>query len=305
MPVPVRLFQAIWLLVFAIDALASDDVAPVEFSPAKVFGQLPAGWTLGACSAVAIGPADEVYVFHRGQHPILCFDSEGKFQRSFGDDEIHTAHGLRVDADGALWATDIGNHRVFKFESAGKLLLTLGTGQPGSGREQFDRPTDVAFGPQGAIYVADGYGNSRVVQFSPSGAYLREWGRKGKRLGEFNLPHAALFDPQGRLLIGDRENNRIQIFDADGKFQQAWRGPAPYGLAQDRDGNLFLADGRANKVLLLSQDGKVRQSWGGPGTAPGRFSMPHMLALDSEGNLYVAEVNGRRVQKFARQPAGR
>lgn len=274
----------------------------VDFLPGAEFGKLPAGWTLGSCAAVAISAKGEVYLFHRGQHPIICFDAEGNYLRSWGDDVIQTAHGLRVDRDDNVWATDIGGHRVYKFDSTGKVLLALGTGKPGDGTDQFNQPTDVAFGPAGEFFVSDGYGNSRVMKFSPSGGYLGSWGTAGKGPGQFKLPHSILLDSQGRLLVGDRENNRIQLFDLEGKLLGAWRGPAPYGLAQDAAGNRFVADGRANQVLLLDEHGKVQRRWGGKGTAPGKFEMPHMLALDSAGNLYVAEVNGKRLQKFPRQP---
>jgi DNA-binding beta-propeller fold protein YncE len=273
----------------------------VDFHPPQDFLQLPAGLTLGACSAVAVNSKDEVFLFHRGKQPILCFDKEGKFLRSWGDDQIHTAHGLRVDKEDNVWVTDIGNHRVFKFDSQGKELLGLGTGKPGTENDQFDKPTDIAFGPDGEFFISDGYGNSRVLKFSPNGGFIKTWGTPGMRGSEFNLPHSIIVDTKNRVLVGDRENNRIQVFDLEGKPLAIWRGYAPYGLAFDPSGNLFVADGRANKVNLLDGAGKVKKSWGRKGPKPGQFDMPHMLAFDSAGNLYVAEVNGQRLQKFVRK----
>jgi DNA-binding beta-propeller fold protein YncE len=265
------------------------------------FSGLPADYTVGACSAVAITKKGEILIFHREKHPILCFSSEGKYLRAWGDDEMHTPHGLRVDPEGNIWATDIGVHRVFKYDSEGKLLLTLGTGVAGTGKDQFDRPTDIAFGSKGEVYVSDGYGNSRVLKFSPSGALITTWGTPGKRDGEFNVPHSIVVDRQERVLVGDRENNRIQVFDADGKHLATWKGFAPYGLAFDASGMLFVADGRSHHLLQLDDKGKVAQRWGTEGIKPGQYELPHMLAIDSAGDLYVAEVNGKRVQKLVRQ----
>ncbi|MBT4863705.1 MAG: hypothetical protein HON53_01110, partial [Planctomycetaceae bacterium] len=240
--------------------------------------------------------------FHRGKRPILVFDREGKFIRSWGDDLIGKAHGLRIDADDNVWVTDIGHHMVFKFNSTGKLLLALGqTDKPGLGENQFDKPTDVAFGPKGEIYVTDGYGNSRVMKFAANGKFLASWGKPGKGRGEFDLPHSICIDKQGRVLVGDRENDRVQVFTADGKLLAVWPGFAPYGMELDKDGRLFVADGRASQVLQIDSTGKVQNSWGEKGAKPGQFNLPHMLAVDSAGNLYVAEVGNLRLQKLKRK----
>jgi DNA-binding beta-propeller fold protein YncE len=275
--------------------------AAAEFVPVPDFLKVPAGWTLGPCSAVSVSGKGEIYLFHRGPHPVICFDAYGNFLRSWGDDVIQTAHGLRIDRDGNLWVTDIGQHRVFKLDANGKVLLTLGNGKAGTGFDQFDRPTDVAIGPQGEIFVSDGYGNTRVMKFSPTGGFIKSWGEPGSGPGQFNLPHAIVLDPRGRLLVGDRENKRIQVFDQEGKLLTIWTGFAPFGLALDKDGGLFVADGYAHKVFCLDLDGKILQSFGGQGKLPGQFELPHMLAVDAEGNLLVTEINGKRIQKFTRK----
>jgi DNA-binding beta-propeller fold protein YncE len=270
-----------------------------DYRPVSGWPKLPDDVKLGPVSAVATDSSDHVFVFHRGKRPVLVFDREGKFLRSWGDDYIKTAHGLRIDHDNNVWVTDIGNHQVLKFDAEGKLLLALGKkGEPGDGPDRFDRPTDVAVAPGGEFYVSDGYGNSRVLKFSREGKLLTQWGKKGKGEGEFNLPHAICLDAKGRVYVGDRENNRVQVFDAGGKFLAQWKeSGAPYGLflADDR---LFVADGRAGWVKVLDLDGKPLGRWGEKGTGPGQFSMPHMLCVDSRGAVYVAEVDGRRVQKF-------
>jgi len=292
------------LLLAALTGPAWTDDGPTgtfpDYRPVQGWPKLPDGVKLGPVSAVATDSADRVFVFHRGQHPVLVFDRDGKFLRSWGDDQIKAAHGLRIDHDNNVWITDTGYHQVFKFDAEGKLLLTLGTkGQPGVGPDSFNRPTDVAVAPTGEFYVADGYGNSRVLKFSKEGKLLKQWGQKGNGPGEFDLPHAICLDAQGKVYVADRENNRIQVFDADGKFLAVWKeSGAPYGLFLTREGQMFVADGLANWVKVLDREGKTLGRWGGPGKGPGQFALPHMLCVDSQGAVYVAEVDGQRVQKF-------
>ncbi len=296
------------LLAFAIAFLTSaatgrggecDAEKFPDYRPVAGWPQLPPKVVLGPVSAVATDAKDRVYVAHRGPKPVMVFERDGTFVRAWGDDHIKTPHGLRIDPDGNVWLTDIGNHLVMKFDPEGKLLLSLGQkGKAGDKADQFDRPTDVAVTPTGEFYVTDGYGNARVLKFDRTGKLLKQWGTKGTGEGEFNLPHAICLDAKGRVYVGDRENNRVQVFDAEGKFIEQWKASgAPYGLflAGDR---LFVADGRAGVVRVLGPDGKSLGRWGEKGTAAGQFQMPHMLCVDSRGDVYVAEVTNKRVQKF-------
>ena len=245
----------------------------VDFEPIASFLELPSDMKLGPCSAVDFDSQGRLYLFHRGKRPILCFDRKGKFLHSWGDDLIGKAHGLRIDKADNVWVTDIGHHMVFKFSPQGKLLLALGQAdKPGAGDDQFHQPTDIAFGPEGEIYVSDGYGNSRVMKFSPQGKLLAQWGVRGKGNGEFHLPHAIILDSKGRVLVGDRENNRIQVFDAEGTFLEAWPGFAPFGMEFDSQGMLFVADGRANKILQVNSHGHSCQHMGPKGRWPRRIS---------------------------------
>jgi DNA-binding beta-propeller fold protein YncE len=271
-----------------------------DYQPVPGWPKLPAGVKFGPVSAVATDSADRVFVFHRGKQPVMVFERDGTFVRSWGDVYIKSAHGLRIDHENNVWLTDVGYHQVFRFDPQGKLLLSLGKkGEPGPGPDHFDRPTDVAVTPAGDFYVSDGYGNSRVLKFSKDGKLLHQWGKKGTGPGEFNLPHAICLDAQGKVYVADRENNRIQVFDGDGKFLAEWKeSGAPYGLFLTRDDQMFIADGVANWVKVLDQGGKSLGRWGSKGAAPGQFSMPHMLCVDSQGAVYVAEVDGQRVQKF-------
>lgn len=186
---------------------------------------MPDGWKFGRVSAVAADSKGEVYVFHRGAKapPIIVFDAEGKYLRSWGEGMFGNEHGLRVDRDNNVWVTDNGDHQVIKFNNKGARLLTLGIkGKAGTDAKTFNRPADLAFGPGGEVYVADGYGNSRVVKFSKDGKYLMAWGKPGTGPSEFNTVHSVAVDSKGTVYVSDRENNRIQIFDPNGKLLRMW-----------------------------------------------------------------------------------
>ncbi|HYV35258.1 MAG TPA: peptidyl-alpha-hydroxyglycine alpha-amidating lyase family protein [Gemmataceae bacterium] len=261
---------------------------------------LPKELKFGPVSAVATDSNDNVFIFHRGKNPVMVFTPDGKFLRSWGDEHFKSPHGLRIDKDNNVWTTDTGYHQVLKFDPNGKLLLSLGTkGQAGNTPDRYDRPTDVAVAANGEFYVTDGYGNFRVLKYSKDGKLLKQWGKKGKGPGEFNLPHAICVDSKGQVYVGDRDNGRIQVFDADGKFLAQWKeGRWPYGMFLTREGQMFVADGWTNWVRVLDKDGKELGRWGGTGKGPGQFGMPHMLCVDSQGAVYVAEVDGERIQKF-------
>lgn len=255
----------------------------------------------GAVSGVAVDRAGSVFVFQRAPHPVLVFDREGRYQRSWGAGLFTSPHGCRFDPDGNLWLTDNGDHRVMKFSPDGKLLATFGEkGVAAEDPTHFNKPADVAFGPRGDVYVADGYGNSRVVRLSRDGKFVQAWGRKGTGEGEFNLPHTVAVDREGRVYVGDRENNRVQVFTADGRFLREWRHMgAPFGLFLTPDQRLFLADGRAHTVSLFDLMGKRLAQWGGPGSGPGQLDLPHLLCVDERGDVYVTEITGKRLQKFS------
>ena len=296
-----RVFRACVLLWIVFQVTPAAAVEPFTYSLVPEFFQLPKGLVLGGCTGVDVDSKGNIYLLHRGKQPVICLDASGRFVRSWGDDCLDTPHGLRIDRSDYVWVTDIGNHQVFQFSSSGERRVTLGkAGTAGQGIDEFDQPTDVAFGARGEIYVADGYGNSRIIKFTPRGGFLGSWGKAGTGPGEFDTPHAIVVDRRGRVIVGDRENDRLQIFNATGELLAIWPGFAPFGVARDRQDNLFIADGRANKILQLDDAGKVVASWGGGGAEPGQFQLPHMLAADQHGALYVGEIKGQRFQKFAR-----
>lgn len=292
------LLGATLTLVLGAPALRAADI---EFQPRIDFLQLPQGYELGRCSAVAPNSRGEIFLLHRGKHPVICVDAAGKFLRSWDSDLLTTPHGLRVDPQDNVWVTDIGQHRVLKFDPQGKLLLALGNGKAGTAADQFDQPTDIAFAADGSVFITDGYGNSRVLKFTADGKLIKMWGSKGQGAGEFHVPHSIVIDRQGRLLVADRENKRIQMFDQEGKALGQWSGFAPYGLTLDATGQLFVSDGVAHEILRLDGEGRIVQRWGKQGKAAGEFDVPHMLSFDRDGNLWISEVFNLRFQKFVRK----
>src|SRR4029079_963824 len=176
----------------------------------------------------------------------------GRLLRSWGEGMFVFPHGAAVDREGNLWVTDARGeagkgHQVFKFSPDGKVLMTLGkAGVSGSGPALFDQPTDVVVAPNGDIFVTDshrGGKNNRIVRYSKDGAFIKEWGSKGSAPGQISEPHTIAIDSRGRLFVGDRENNRIQIFDQDGKLLDQWRQfGRPSGIAITRDDVIYVAD---------------------------------------------------------------
>jgi len=301
----------------------SDAQEAIDFRPVAGFLKLPEGMTLGPCSGVDIDSRGNAYVIQRKSPPVLCVDSTGKLLRSWGtpligrDPDMVGAHGIRVDRDDFVWITDRARHLVRKFDPTGQLLLTLGTeGSPGTGENQFNRPADLAFGPSGEVYVADGYGNSRVMKFDREGKFLKTWGDKGAAPGQFDLPHTIAVGSDGRVYVGDRYNSRIQIFDSEGNLKEIWPGFVPCGIAFDRRGTLFVADG-VSKILQLDGRGKIVKSWGTDaevlGLKPAQKSVPpianpggwrfvpHLMAADAQGNLYLADVPNQMMHKLERR----
>jgi 6-bladed beta-propeller protein len=293
------------------------------------------GWGWGSVAGVWAESPDRVFVFQRGEldlpknanqmadgalparpaatsgkprmeHILLVFDRNGNLVESWDQWNKVFVHPHRIlfnpyDKEHHVWLVDDGGHQIFEFTHDGKqLLLTLGEKEvPGNDHSHFNRPTDIAWLPNGDFYVTDGYVNTRVVKFSKDGKYLFEWGKPGKGPGKFNLVHAIVIDPRGRLLVSDRSNSRIQIFDQNGKYLDEWDNiQSPFYLYLSQDQHLWVSDGYTSKFLEYNLEGKLLSSWGTFGTDPGKIWGPHQFSIDSEGNLYVAEVFNGRVQKF-------
>ncbi len=283
-------------IVAGASALTGEKAAPkLEFKQVENWPAWPDGVPRGGISASAVDAKDNVYLLHRVKPFVLVFDKSGKHLRSWNGD-FKTPHGLRIDADGNVWIADMANHLVQKFTPEGKLLLSLGQkDKPGLAGDQFNKPADVGFGPDGEFYVADGYGNSRIAKFSKDGKFVQDWGMKGKGESQFNIPHVVMLDSKNRVIVGDRENLRVQIFDRAGKILTQWKDTgAPYGLHLYKD-RVYLADGRKGTIRVLDSEGKLLARWEGSEKAK---ETPHWITVDNQGAVYVGFVSGKKIQKW-------
>jgi DNA-binding beta-propeller fold protein YncE len=265
-----------------------------------------------------------VYLFTRRDPAVLVYECDGRFAGSWGEGAFtERTHGITIGPDDSVYCVDDADHSVRKFTTAGAPLLTLGT--PGHASDTgydgaayatiarsgppFNRPTNLAVAPTGDLYVTDGYGNARVHQFSSDGRLIRSWGEPGGGPSEFRIPHGICILADGRVLVADRENDRIQLFDPDGRYLDEWRDvQRPTQLCVGPDGLIYVAElwwrkgqrshrfgeitaDRYGRVSALGPQGTAVARWGGsaPGT-PGGFTAPHGIAVDSRGDVYVAEV---------------
>jgi sugar lactone lactonase YvrE len=234
---------------------------PQPYRTTRDWGQLPAGVKWAAVTAIEPASNGEIFVVHRcvdnscegrSEPPILVFDASGKLLRSFGAGLMNFPHGGTVDRQGNLWMTDARGgggkgHQAIKFSPDGKVLMRLGkAGVSGSGPDLFDQPTDVVEAPNGDLFVTDSHRNgtnNRVVRFTKDGTFVAQFGGKGTGPGQFSEPHTIAMDSRGRLFVGDRENNRIQVFDQLGVFQEEWRQfGRPSGITITADDTIYVAD---------------------------------------------------------------
>ena len=307
----------------------------MNYRPVDTWGTLPEGMSFIEATSVAVDAHDDVYVFNRGQHPVILFDRAGRFKRTWGEGLFRRPHGITIGPDGSLWLTDDLHHTIRQFTPEGKCLLTIGDpDQPATlhGGRPFNRPTHVAISPKtGDVFISDGYGNSRVHKFDPNGRHVLSWGEPGTDPGCYNLPHKIATDAAGLVYVADRENHRVQIFDPNGRYLGQWNNlHRPCGLAADaRLGDIFFVGELPShlavnkdvpnlgaRVSILSLKGELLGRIGGrfAGEKPGEFVAPHGCAVDSHGDLYVAEVSWtaqgshekppreiRSLQKFVRQ----
>lgn len=288
------------------------------------WAKLPPGWSFTEAVAVATDSRDRVYVFNRGEHPVMVFDRDGTFLNAWGEGLFVRPHGITIGPDDAVYCTDDMGHSVRKFSPDGKLLLSLDVnGIPSDtgatsmdyrtilrAGPPFHYPTNVALSPEGNLYVSDGYGNARVHKFSPDGRLLLSWGEPGSGNGQFHLPHGIAVDRQGIVYVADRENSRIQLFTADGIFHAQWTEVArPCQVFLDDAENVYVAelgfhagiwpgtadptaDAPGGRVSIFDRHGELRARWGG-GRNPcmaGDFFAPHGICVDRHGDIYVAEV---------------
>jgi streptogramin lyase len=323
------------LLLGASASYAPSNEGPDPFTTVPTWAHLPDARKWGSTAGVAVGPDGNIWAYDRcGANscadseldPILEFDVRtGKNLRHFGKGLFVQPHGLFVDKSGNIWVTDDQAKdgkglQVFKFDPNGQVLLTLGKkGVAGEGPDAFGAPTGVAVAPNGDVFVADGHNGcncnaSRIVTFTKDGKFIKEFGKKGSGPGELNLPHALAFDSKGRLFVADRSNNRVEIFDQDGNFIDAWTQfgrPSGIFIAKDilyvsdsesKDGDGYGHNPGVHRGIRMGsvKDGKVTAYI--PDPAPtGGTSTAEGVAADNKGNVYGAEVGPKDLKKYAKK----
>lgn len=284
------------------------------------WAKLPTDWEVPA-AAVTVDSQDRVYCFNRSkERPVIVFDRQGEYLYSWGADLFASPHAIRTDEQDHLWIVDREHGQIMLFTPTGELLRTIGrrgyrseTGVPpdrfdSTAYQQvtraggpFNLPTDVALAPGGELFISDGYANARVHKFAADGSHLFSWGEPGSAPNQFRLPHGIWLDRRGRVLLADRENDRVQIFDQDGRLLEIWPtrliGPAFFYV--DPDDIVYLPEHNAGLVSVLTLDGERLAQWGDPS-----FRSCHGIWGDSHGDLYVVRPGHwgrtRRVVKYVR-----
>jgi sugar lactone lactonase YvrE len=312
---------SLMIVMLAVFALAQDP--PNPYQRVDDWAKLPAGMKFGQVISVDGDSSGHVWVFHRGDPPLLEFDTSGKLLKSFGDGMFVQAHGLFLEPNGNIWVTD-GRAKdgkgmqVIKFSPDGKVLITLGkAGVAGTTPDTFNSPSDVAIARNGDIFVVDGHGgqtNARVVKFSKDGKFLKEWGKPGSAPGEFNIPHSIAFDSQGRVFVADRGNNRIQIFDQDGKVLAEWKQfGRPSGIFIAKDDTIYVVDSESNTArnpgfkrgirIGSAKDGSIRAFIPDIDPDPETSTIlgAEGVGVDSHGDVYAAQVGRQTITKFVLQ----
>lgn len=285
------------------------------------WARVPDHITLLAAS-VTVDSQDRVYCFNRSkEHPIVVFDRDGSFLHSWGAGLFEFPHVIRADEDDNLWIVDRDLAQMMLFTKEGKLLRTIGrrghrsdTGvsptnfrsdawlEVKRGAEPFNLPTDIDVASNGDIFVTDGYGNARVHKFAPDGTLMFSWGEPGTAPGEFNLPHSIWIDRRGRLLVADRENNRVQIFDQQGRLLEIWPttliGPAI--IYVDHEDIVYIPEHNSGMISILDMQGNRLAQWGDP-----MYKSCHGIWGDAHGDIYVVRAGpwgrNRRVVKHVRR----
>lgn len=292
------------------------------WQPEPEWPRVPNGIALNEAVGVAADSGGRVFVFHRGEPPVLVFEADGTFVAGWGDGQFVRPHGIWIAGDDTVYLVDDRGHSVRQYTLQGELLRAIGPqGTPSqtgiqdgdlrtiAGGPPYNQPTNLVQSSTGELYVTDGYGNARVHRFSAAGELISSWGEPGHAAGEFFLPHGIGIDQDDRLYVADRENNRIQVFSPDGEFLDQWTDVVrPCEAFVASDGLVYVAEVGARvgmfpwmtpdpsrsggRVSVFDRDGRLQARWGGGDdpSSPADFYAPHDIWVDRNGNVYVAEV---------------
>jgi DNA-binding beta-propeller fold protein YncE len=323
------LLMVLFPLVAPLLALGQQPAAPeIPYDTVPNLLQLPPDVYLGEAAGVAVNSKGHIFVYTRSAKTRLFeFDANGKFVREIGNDlyGFSFAHVVRIDKDDNIWCVDEGANMGIEFNPDGRVIALYGrkpesvegAAAPGTTppppppgfatfvERLFNRPTDVAWDAAGNSFFSDGYGNSRVVKYDKEGNWVKAWGQRGTAPGEFHTPHSIATDAKGNVYVGDRENNRIQVFDGDGKFLKQWTNiGAPWAVCITPGPNQFLytSDSNPGRIYKLDLNGNILGAFGKAGKQLGQFGWIHEIACPSENTLYVAELLNWRVQKLILHP---
>jgi sugar lactone lactonase YvrE len=207
------------------------------------------GWELGFASAVAMSKDGLLYVLQRGEKadPVLVVNPEGKIIRSWGKGLYNIPHSIRIDPAGHIWTVDAASSKVLKFSPTGEKLLEISVGGQPKTSSAFNGTTDIAFGPHGRLFISDGYGNARILEYTAAGKLVKQWGSAGSRPGEFHLPHGITVDESGTIYVADRENGRVQRFTLDGKYLGEWTNLGKVFAVTASHGRLWIGTQQRNE----------------------------------------------------------
>src|SRR6267154_3568913 len=292
----------------------------IPFRVVDDFLKIPSDMITAAAVGVAINSKGHIFILNRGNHPVLEFSADGDFIGSFGEGSpiFRVPHSIRFDSQDNLWYVNSADNLVVKFDSKRRVqqalgrreepwvYLTHGIERAIPGPASFYQPTDTVVGPDGSTYVTDGYGNSRVVKFTPEGNLVKYWGDRGTKPGQFNTPHSIVMDRNQNLYVADRQNSRIQVFDTDGKFKQAWDlDGLTWSICITPGPTQVIFVGSVGKVYKICLSGKVLGTFGKLGRLPGWFDSIHAIACPDEKTVYVANEFSYRFDKVVLDDADR
>jgi DNA-binding beta-propeller fold protein YncE len=352
--------MAVLFVLLGTTSFAQQPAPEIPFDSVPNFFKLPADLNFGEVGGVALNSKGHIFVFTRSNSAngpayaatasqLLEFGPDGKFVREIGKGLYawSFAHAVRVDKDDNIWCIDKGSDMVVKFNPEGHVTMVFGRKKEASDEAaawtrvnpprppvegQFRQPTDVAWNPQGDIFISDGYINARVAKYDKNGDWVKSFGEPGSGPGQLNTPHSIAADAKGNIYVADRGNSRIQVFDSDGKLEREIKinlpvpegartaigptpanpegvrgtmGPgAPWAICITPGPNqvLYASDAFPGRIYKMDLQGKILGTLGKSGKQPKQFGWIHEIACPSENELYVAEVLNWRVQKLLLHP---